>query len=169
VTVTREIGFGFGSNVGDKVANLHDAQKRLFGDGRFRFLASSSVWRSAPWGYTDQDWFANCCAVGETELTPEQALMATQGVEAAMGRLKTFRWGPRAIDVDILYLGDAQVVSETLIVPHKEMFNRSFVLAPLAEIRPDLVLNGVSICDASEKDREGLSIIGAPWRPGAEA
>lgn len=161
-----EIGLGFGSNVGDKVANLHRAMERVFASGEIRFLAASSVWRTAPWGYVDQDWFANACAVGETDMSPEEALGFTQSVEEELGREKTFRWGPRVIDVDILYLGDAKVASARLIVPHKEMFNRAFVLAPLAEIRPDLVLDGKSIRDAATAaGSAGLSRLAPPWRP----
>ncbi|MFJ5488400.1 2-amino-4-hydroxy-6-hydroxymethyldihydropteridine diphosphokinase [Hansschlegelia beijingensis] len=161
-----EIGLGFGSNVGDKVANLHRAMERVFATGEIRFLAASSVWRTAPWGYVDQDWFANACAVGETHMSPEEALGFTQSVEEELGREKTFRWGPRVIDVDILYLGDAKVASARLIVPHKEMFNRAFVLAPLAEIRPELVLDGKSIRDAATAaGSAGLSRLAPPWRP----
>ena len=161
-----EIGLGFGSNVGDKVANLHRAMERVFATGEIRFLAASSVWRTAPWGYVDQDWFANACAVGETDMSPEEALGFTQSVEEELGREKTFRWGPRVIDVDILYLGDAKVASARLIVPHKEMFNRAFVLAPLAEIRPELVLDGKSIRDAATAaGSAGLSRLAPPWRP----
>ncbi len=161
-----EIGLGFGSNVGDKVANLHRAMERVFATGEIRYLAASSVWRTAPWGYVDQDWFANACAVGETDMSPEEALVFTQSVEEELGREKTFRWGPRVIDVDILYLGDAKVASARLIVPHKEMFNRAFVLAPLAEIRPELVLDGKSIRDAATAaGSAGLSRLAPPWRP----
>ena len=161
-----EIGLGFGSNVGDKIANIEAAMARAFDGANIRFLAASSVWRSAPWGYVDQDWFANACAVGETELTPEQALAFTQSVEQEVGRHKTFRWGPREIDVDILYLGGSKVATQKLIVPHKEMFNRAFVLTPLAEIRPDLVLDGVSIRDAAAAaEASDLEIIAPPWRP----
>ena len=161
-----EIGLGFGSNVGDKVANLHRAMERVFATGEIRFLAASSVWRTAPWGYVDQDWFANACAVGETDMSPDEALSFTQSVEEELGREKTFRWGPRVIDVDILYLGDAKVASERLLIPHKEMFNRAFVLAPLAEIRPELVLDGRSIREAANAAGSGgLSRLAPPWRP----
>lgn len=161
-----EIGLGFGSNVGDKVDNLHAAMAQAFDGAKIRFVVASSIWRTAPWGYVDQDWFANACAVGETDMTPEEALAWTQSVERDLGRAKTFRWGPRTIDVDILYLGDAKVASERLIVPHKEMFNRAFVLAPLAEIRPELALDGVSIAAAAAAiDRQGLEIIAPPWTP----
>lgn len=163
---TTEIGFGFGSNVGDKVANLNRAFARVFRGPEIEFVAASSIWRTAPWGYLDQDWFANACAVGRTDLSPEAALDFTQGVEEELGREETFRWGPRVIDVDILYLGDARIASERLIVPHKEMFNRPFVLAPLAEIRPDLVLDGRSIREASEAQGAlGFVRLARPWTP----
>lgn len=164
----REIGLGFGSNVGDKAANLARAMELVFSKGPVEFVAASSVWRTAPWGYVDQDWFANACAVGRTAMTADEAIAFTQSVEEQIGREKTFRWGPRLIDVDILYLGDETVSSERLIVPHKEMFNRAFVLAPLAEIRPDLTLGGVSIRDAAQATGTGgLSRLAPPWRPAA--
>lgn len=165
---TIEIGLGFGSNVGDKVQNLNRAMARVFRDPDIGFVAASSIWRSAPWGFTDQDWFANACAVGRTALSPEAALAFTQGVEDELGRNKTFRWGPREIDIDILYLGDQTVTTDRLVVPHKEMFRRAFVLAPLAEIRPKLSLDGVSIdAAAAAADRAGLEIIAPAWRPAA--
>ena len=167
--MTHEIGFGLGSNVGDKVANIGAAMTRIFAGPEVAFVAASSVWRTAPWGYLDQDWFANACAVGRTSLSPEEALAFTQSVEETLGREATFRWGPRLIDVDILYLGDAKVASERLIVPHKDMFNRAFVLTPLAEIRHGLVLDGRSIRDAAdEMGDQGFSRLATPWTPAAE-
>lgn len=162
-----EIGLGFGSNVGDKVENVRRAIERVFRGPEFSFVAASSIWRTAPWGYLDQDWFANACAVGRTSLSPEEALTFTQSVEEELGREQTFRWGPRVIDVDILYLGEARIASERLIIPHKEMFNRAFVLAPLAEVRPDLTVDGRSVREASDAmGSQGFSRLTPPWRPG---
>ncbi|MFC3693590.1 2-amino-4-hydroxy-6-hydroxymethyldihydropteridine diphosphokinase [Chenggangzhangella methanolivorans] len=161
-----EIGLGLGSNVGDKIENVRRALERLFAGPEFSFVAASSIWRTAPWGYLDQDWFANACAVGRTELSADEALAFTQSVEAELGRETTFRWGPRLIDIDILYLGETQVRSERLIIPHKEMFNRAFVLTPLAEVRPDLILDGRSIRDAAAVGGDqGFSRLAQPWRP----
>lgn len=163
-----EIGLGLGSNVGDKVENVRRALERLFAGPEFSFVTASSIWRTAPWGYLDQDWFANACAVGRTELSADEALAFTQSVEAELGRETTFRWGPRLIDIDILYLGETQVRSERLIIPHKEMFNRAFVLTPLAEVRPDLILDGRSIREAATAGGDqGFSRLAQPWRPGA--
>lgn len=167
--MATEIGLGLGSNVGDKVGNLRRALDRLFAGPEFAFVETSSIWRTAPWGYLDQDWFANACAVGRTDLSAEEALGFTQSVEEELGREETFRWGPRLIDVDILYLGDARISSDLLIIPHKEMFNRAFVLAPLAEVRPDLVLDGRSIRVAAEAaDFRGFERLSPRWRPGVE-
>ncbi|RXF74628.1 2-amino-4-hydroxy-6-hydroxymethyldihydropteridine diphosphokinase [Hansschlegelia zhihuaiae] len=164
-----EIGLGFGSNVGDKKANLFRAMERVFAGPEIEFVEASSVWRTAPWGYLDQDWFANACAIGRTTLSPEEALAFTQSVEEELGREETFRWGPRVIDVDILYLGDARIASERLVIPHREMFNRAFVLTPLAEIRPDLTLDGRSIRQAAARTGEqGFSRLAPPWRPGPD-
>ncbi|WP_020178624.1 2-amino-4-hydroxy-6-hydroxymethyldihydropteridine diphosphokinase [Methylopila sp. M107] len=162
----REIGLGFGSNVGDKVDNVRRAIARVFAGPEFEFVVASSIWRTAPWGYLDQDWFANACAVGRTSLTPEDALTFTQSVEEELGREQTFRWGPRVIDVDILYLGETRLSSERLIIPHKEMMNRAFVLAPLAEVRPDLVFDDRSVREAAEAmGEQGFSRLAPPWRP----
>ena len=142
----REIGFGFGSNVGDKVGNLRRAMARHIrraGDRlRHRLLDLADRAHGAISTRTGSPTPARSA---ERTLGPEQALSFTQSVEEELGREETFRWGPRVIDVDILYLGDEKVASDRLIVPHKEMFNRAFVLTPLAEIRPDLVLDGRSI------------------------
>lgn len=163
-----EIGLGFGSNVGDKADNLRRAFARIFRGPEIEFVACSSIWRTAPWGYLDQDWFANACAVGRTALSPEDALAFTQGSEEDLGREATFRWGPRVIDIDILYLGDARIASERLIIPHKEMFNRAFVLAPLAEVRPELVIDGRSVREAAEAaGAQGFARLSPPWRPDA--
>ena len=161
-----EIGLGLGSNVGDKVANLRRALERLFSGPEIAFVEASSVWRTAPWGYLDQDWFANACAIGRTDLSADQALDFTQSIEEELGREETFRWGPRLIDVDILYLGNVRISSDQLIIPHKEMFNRAFVLTPLAEVRPDLVLDGRSIgAAAAASDARGFERLAPRWRP----
>ena len=160
-----EVGFGFGSNIGDKAGHVRRAMTRLFGGPEVRFLAASSLWRTPPWGYEDQDWFVNACAVGETRLDPPDLLAFCKEVEAELGRETTFRWGPRVIDVDILYYGDRAVHAPDLAIPHKDLFNRAFVLVPLAEIRPKLVLSGRSVPEAAEAFDDPLEVIGAPWAP----
>ncbi len=161
-----EVGFSLGSNVGDKVANLERALTLLF-DGRdIAFSACSHFYRTAPWGYEAQDWFLNLCATGRTSLEPEALLARCKQVEAAVGREKTFRWGPRVIDIDILYYGTGEIDEPDLAIPHRELFNRGFVLVPLAEIRPDLVLSGRSVGEeAKHFAEEPMEVIAPPWAP----
>jgi 2-amino-4-hydroxy-6-hydroxymethyldihydropteridine diphosphokinase len=165
--IMTEVGFGIGSNVGDKLANVRAAHAALFGSGKVRFVAASPIWRTAPWGFTDQDWFANACAVGETELAPADLLALTQKLERELGRTPSFRWGPRLIDIDILYYTGAAMTSERLTLPHRELFARDFVLVPLAEIRPNLVLGGRQIASAAAALAPGeMAVVAPPWHPG---
>jgi len=144
------IGLGLGSNIGDKVRNIKTALELLQTRGIARVTAMSSIYRTAPWGYVDQEFFANACALGETGLDPLELLAAIKDVERDMGRSASVRWGPRLIDIDILFFGEKPFDDPRLQLPHKELFERAFVLKPLAEIAPDLRLNGRSVKDAAE-------------------
>ena len=145
-----QVGFGLGSNMGDKPGNIREAL-RLLGEREVaRLDAVSRIYRTPPWGVVDQGDFANACAIGETSLAPYELLAAVKKIEADMGRAPTWRWGPRLIDIDILFLGDRNLDDPELTIPHKELFRRSFVLTPLAEIAPDLFLDGVSVARASK-------------------
>ncbi len=148
---TVEIGLGLGSNIGDKPANIARALALLSARGAVVVTAVSSVYRTAPWGYLDQEDFANACALATTALDPKGLLAEVKTVEAEMGRTSGVRWGPRLIDIDILFYGDEALDWPELVLPHKELFNRSFVLAPLAEIAPDLRLGGRSVAAAAAK------------------
>lgn len=145
------VGFGLGSNLGDKPANIRQALRLIEDRGIARLDAISRIYRTPPWGDLEQGDFANACALGETQLSPYELLAAVKTIEADMGRQPTRRWGPRLIDVDILFLGDHTLDDPELTLPHKELFARAFVLAPLAEIGPDLILDGVSVARAAEK------------------
>jgi 2-amino-4-hydroxy-6-hydroxymethyldihydropteridine diphosphokinase len=142
-------GLGVGSNIGDKPVNIARALELLEGRGIIRLSAVSSIYRTAPWGYVEQDFFANACAVGETRLRPLELLAATNAVETEMGRKPSMRWGPRLIDIDILFHGDASFAHAQLNLPHKGLFQRAFVLVPLAEIAPHLKVSGRSIAKAA--------------------
>jgi 2-amino-4-hydroxy-6-hydroxymethyldihydropteridine diphosphokinase len=141
-------GFGLGSNIGDKPANIRQALALLEERGIARLSAISRIYRTPPWGVLDQGDFANACAIGETTLSPYELLAAVKKIEADMGRAPTRRWGPRLIDVDILFLGDHTLDDPELTLPHKELFGRGFVLLPLVEIAPDLVLDGARVAEA---------------------
>jgi 2-amino-4-hydroxy-6-hydroxymethyldihydropteridine diphosphokinase len=140
---TVEIGLGLGSNIGDKPANILKALALLEATGTITITAVSSIYKTPPWGYLEQESFANACALARTSLA------AVKEIEVDMGREETVRWGPRLIDIDILFYGDAPVATQDLVLPHKELFNRAFVLVPLAEIAPGLKLDGRAIAEAA--------------------
>ena len=143
------IGLSFGSNIGDKPGNIRTALTRLEAEEICKITAVSQLYRTAPWGFADQEDFANACALAQTLLPAEDLLAELKRVETAMGRQRTVRWGPRLIDIDILFYGQTQIMTPELVLPHKELFNRTFVLIPLAEIAPDLRLAGRSIAEAA--------------------
>lgn len=144
-----EIGLGLGSNIGDKPANILKALALLEATGAITVSAISSIYKTPPWGYLEQESFANACALAKTSLEPVALLAAVKEIEVDMGREEAIRWGPRLIDIDILFYGDAPLAIQDLILPHKELFNRAFVLVPLAEIAPGLKLGGRSIAEAA--------------------
>ena len=137
-----------GGNVGDKAANLRRALSAIASEPGIRLTAVSRFYRTAPWGKTDQDWFVNACALGATRLAPEALLDRMKALERDLGRVSAERWGPRIIDIDIIAYGDVALKTERLTLPHPELFNRAFVLAPLADIAPDLTIAGVKVSDA---------------------
>ncbi len=162
----KEVGFSLGSNIGDKAGHLTRALELLFEDEGIDFSACSSFYRTAPWGHEDQDWFVNACATGRTDLSPDRLLKLCKRIETEIGRRRTFRWGPRVIDIDILYYGEDEIAEPDLAIPHKELFNRGFVLIPLAEIRPDLVLSGKRVgAEAARFAADEMEIIREPWSP----
>ena len=144
-----EAGLGLGSNIGDKPANIRRALALLEERGILRLTAVSSIYRTPPWGYEEQEFFANACALGETRLPPLELLAAVNKIEKAMGRQPSIRWGPRLIDIDILFYGTGSFEDTKLSLPHKSMFKRAFVLVPLAEIAPSLEISGHSIAKAA--------------------
>jgi len=142
--VSLEVGhLGLGSNVGDRRANLQAAAEDLWNHG-VAVLASSSVYETQPVGEVlDQPDFLNACLRVETELGPEGLLDACKAVERALGRDPGgVRHGPRPIDVDVLLLGERRHASERLTLPHAEVTSRRFVLVPLLELDPGLVVPG---------------------------
>jgi 2-amino-4-hydroxy-6-hydroxymethyldihydropteridine diphosphokinase len=123
-----------GSNVGDREAQLRDAENRLAKLGRV--IAVSSFYETEPVEFTEQPWFLNCAFAIETTYTPEQLMASVLRLEEEMGRRRVQNKGPRSIDVDILLFGDAIIESSELTIPHPAMHHRRFVLEPLAEIAP---------------------------------
>jgi 2-amino-4-hydroxy-6-hydroxymethyldihydropteridine diphosphokinase len=130
---------GIGSNLGDKPSQCEKAVSEILKIDRHKLLAKSSLYKTQPLGYTSQDWFVNGAIKIETDLKPPELLRALKTIESQLGRKETFRWGPRAIDLDLLFFDDIQIHTEELQIPHPLIQNRQFVLIPLAEIDRNLV------------------------------
>jgi 2-amino-4-hydroxy-6-hydroxymethyldihydropteridine diphosphokinase len=131
------IYLALGTNLGDREANLRQAISLLAPE--VTVVRESSVYATPPWGYTDQPEFLNQVIEVDSLLHPLPLLHKLKSIEAQMGREKTFRNGPRLIDLDILFYGQKVVEGELLQVPHPRLHERAFVLAPLAEIAPGFV------------------------------
>ena len=132
-----EIGLGLGANLGDRIAALVAALRALDATNGVRLTAVSRAFTTEPWGMTDQPDFLNLCALAETNLTPLALIAACQQIERALHRTTTLRWGPRTIDIDILFFDDLELSSPELVLPHPRMAERLFVLAPLADLCSD--------------------------------
>jgi 2-amino-4-hydroxy-6-hydroxymethyldihydropteridine diphosphokinase len=130
---------GIGSNLGNKLGNCRRALEAIGSDGRNRLVRRSRFYRTEPVGKKDQEWFINGVAAVETTMGPRELLEFILSVEKGMGRARKERWGPRIIDLDILFYGGRVLKEEGLEVPHPRLHERRFVLVPLEEIAPDLV------------------------------
>ena len=128
---------GIGSNADDAEAQVRDAFVRLAAVGTV--LARSRLYRTEPWGVVDQPAFVNAVAVVETALDPHALLDALKRIERDAGRVATYRWGPRVLDLDILTYGDARIRDAVLVVPHERLQERAFALVPLADVDPRFV------------------------------
>jgi 2-amino-4-hydroxy-6-hydroxymethyldihydropteridine diphosphokinase len=128
---------GLGSNLGDRYGRLIEALDRL--QAGVTIDAISSIYETEPWGYTDQSRFLNAVCGGETDATPQELLGMVKAIETELGREPTFRYGPRAIDIDILLYDEISLEQADLSIPHAQVHERDFVLAPLNEIAPGAV------------------------------
>ncbi len=130
---------GIGSNLGDKADQCERAISEILKYDRHKLLARSSFFKTQPVGCTVQDWFVNGVIKIETDLGPFDLLWVLKTIEPQLGRTKTYRWGPRMIDLDILFFDDTDMKTEDLQIPHPLLHERQFVLMPLAEIDRDLI------------------------------
>lgn len=130
---------GIGSNVGDKLNNCEKAISEILKADRHKLLAKSSHFKTQPVGYTSQDWFVNGVIKIETDQEAPELLHTLKTIESQMGRSESYRWGPRTIDLDILFFDDIEIRTEDLQIPHPLIQNRQFVLVPLVEIDPNLI------------------------------
>ena len=142
-----------GGNVGDSRAILERAVALLCDGEAVRLTARSADYRTPPWGVEDQAPFVNLCIAVDTTLSPQDLLARAQNVERTLGRNRALeqRWGPRTADIDIIAYDDLTLEDGALTLPHPRLFERAFVLVPLAEIARDLSIGGVRIEDAAAK------------------
>jgi len=148
-----------GGNVGDARATLDRAVALLCDGATVRLIARSSDYRTPPWGVVDQAPFINLCLAVATELSPRALLQHGLAVERTLGRDRRHeqRWGPRPVDIDILAYDDLAVDEPDLKLPHPLLFERAFVLVPLAEIAADRTIAGVRVRDAlARADAAGI-------------
>ena len=148
-----------GGNVGNSRAILERAVALLCDGIEVRLKLRSSDYRTPPWGFKYQSPFINLCIAVETELSPRDLLARAQAVELQLGRDRSLekRWGPRTADIDIIAYGDLAVDELGLTLPHPRLFERAFVLLPLAEIAPDRVIAGRNVRDAlAGVDQSGI-------------
>jgi 2-amino-4-hydroxy-6-hydroxymethyldihydropteridine diphosphokinase len=127
---------GIGSNVGNRETNCRMAIERLNEKG-IEVKKTSSMYETEPWGFKDQPKFINMVIEAETRLEPERLLIVLKDIEKEMGRKETVKWGPRIIDLDILFYNDKIINQDELQIPHPYLHKRDFVLVPLSEIAPN--------------------------------
>lgn len=144
-SATFDALLGLGSNIGDKAGNIRRAVALLQEPGDVTLVAASQLYRTAPWGVEDQDWFVNACIAVATPLSARELLTRCLGVEQEMKRVRERHWGPRVIDVDVLTYRDQRIDVPDLIVPHPRIIERGFVLVPLSEIAPELKIDGRTV------------------------
>lgn len=126
-----------GANLGDRVQALREAVRRIDALPGTSIVARSAIYETPPWGKTDQAAFANAVIAIRTGIEPEALLEKCLAIEAAMGRVRRERWGPRLIDIDLLTHGETSMKTDRLTLPHPAMGERAFVLVPLIEIAPE--------------------------------
>jgi 2-amino-4-hydroxy-6-hydroxymethyldihydropteridine diphosphokinase len=139
-----------GGNVGDVRATFKKAIAHICGIAQATLLARSSDYATPPWGETQQERFINACIEIDTSLDPHALLFVLQKIEAKFGRdrAREKRWGPRTLDLDLIAYDDVSITRPELTLPHPRLFERAFVLVPLAEIAPERAIAGRSIQSA---------------------
>lgn len=133
---------GIGSNMGDSKATINEAINIIQSTAGINLLSVAPYYRTAPVGYADQDYFINTVAEINTTLNPRQLLHRLQEIENQKGRVRVIHWGPRTLDLDILLYGEQVISDPDLEVPHPRMHQRAFVMVPLADLNPNMVIHG---------------------------
>jgi 2-amino-4-hydroxy-6-hydroxymethyldihydropteridine diphosphokinase len=152
--MARRVFLGLGSNLGNREGNLREAVARLKAAPGVNFLRQSRVYQTAPIGVTDQPEFLNMVVEVEVAdaVRARELLTLVKRIETEVGRRQRERWGPREIDIDVLLFGDEHVVEGDFEVPHPRMWERAFVMAPLAELEPNMKTpSGETVAEAAER------------------
>lgn len=136
---------GLGTNMGDRENYLRQACEIIKGHSQINLLKISHVYETKAWGYTDQADFLNICIEIETTLSPMELLEVCNLIEEELNRVRIIRWGPRTIDVDILFFDNIISKEEILTLPHPRIKERAFVLIPLMDLNEDLIIEDRSI------------------------
>ncbi|MDB5651800.1 MAG: folK [Hyphomicrobiales bacterium] len=154
---TRAV-LALGGNIGDVAEAFVQALSLLASNSCVRLIARSGVYRTAPWGVTEQPDFLNMAVLVETSLRPRALLDLALSIERASGRVRDLRWGPRSLDIDVITYGDETIDEPDLTIPHPRLAERAFVLVPLADIAPDLEFGGIPVRELLTKvDASGVS------------
>jgi len=135
--VNHTVYIALGTNLGERLDNLRAAIQSM--PPEVNILAESHIYETPPWGYEDQPAFLNMVVIAETNLEPEPLLKYLKQLEVELGRESNFRWGPRLIDLDILFYDDLVIDTPPLVTPHPRLHERAFVLVPLMDVSPNLV------------------------------
>ncbi len=145
--MAAEAAIALGGNVGDAAVTFDRAIAEVCALAPARLLARSANFETPPWGDTDQPSFLNACVVVSTDAGPRDLLVVLHEVERRhdRDRARERRWGPRTLDLDLLTYGDLEIESPDLTLPHPRLTERAFVLAPLAEIAPAMVIRGQTV------------------------
>ncbi|MEG2984170.1 MAG: 2-amino-4-hydroxy-6-hydroxymethyldihydropteridine diphosphokinase [Peptostreptococcaceae bacterium] len=141
----NKVYIGLGTNIGNRLNYLKEALEKIDSYEDIKINKKSKLYETKAWGYTEQADFLNMCIEIETCLTPMELLNKCQRVESDLNRERKIRWGPRTIDVDILFFNDIILQEENLEIPHPRIKERAFVLIPLIDLNDDLKINNISI------------------------
>jgi len=133
-----DVFIALGSNIGDREENIKTAIEKIKEKG-IEIVKISDIIETEPYGYKEQPSFLNAVLWAKTSLTPRELLNILQDIEKEMGREKKFKWGPRNIDLDIIFYDDLVINEEGLKIPHPDAHNRVFVMGPMVQIAPDFI------------------------------
>ena len=151
-----------GSNLGDRAEYIRQAIEYVGASDKIQLKSVSSLYETPPWGNINQPSFLNGAFSLVSTISPQELLGLCQSVEQSLGRVRHEHWGPRTIDIDLLYIDGIKLNTPELVLPHPYMLERAFVLVPLVEIAPDLLIDGPSVKEHLNKLSDGDTVV--LWR-----